>query len=81
MAETSTQTKTASAAYAERAADIERLIDLIKGELAVHAVQAKGAPNNWGYAGDLGKIRSDLIDTYRFISQREFASTPHGKDQ
>lgn len=69
MAKTET---TASAAYAERAADIERLIDLIKGELAVHAVQAKGAPTNWGYAGDLGKVRGDLIETYRFISRKEF---------
>lgn len=74
MAKTSTQTTTASAAYAERTADIERLLELIKAELAVHAVQAKGAPNNWGYAGDLGKVRSDLIDTYRFISQKEFTA-------
>jgi hypothetical protein len=63
---------TAREAYAERAADIARLLDLIRDELAVHAAQAQGAPTNWGYAGDLGKLRSDLIDAYRFISQKEF---------
>ncbi len=70
---TTTKTSAAVATYAERAADIERLIDLLKGELALHAAQAGAAPS-WGQAGDLGKVRSDLTNAYEFISQKKFTA-------
>ncbi|MFO0782068.1 MAG: hypothetical protein U0636_00100 [Phycisphaerales bacterium] len=74
MAKTKT---TAGAEYARRAAEIERLIDLIRGELAAHATRAKADPANWGHAGDLGRVRDDLIEAYRSISQQEYASAAH----
>jgi len=48
--------------------DIARLIDVLGMELAKHDERAKTAPNNWGFPGNLGKVRSDLIDTIAFIS-------------
>jgi len=48
--------------------DIARLIDVLQMEIAKHAERANAAPNNWGFPGNLGKVRSDLIDTAAFIS-------------
>ena len=48
--------------------DIARLLDVLGMELAKHDERAKAAPNNWGFPGNLGKVRSDLIDTIAFIS-------------
>ena len=36
--------------------------------LTVAAEAAKADPRNWGRTGDLGKIRSDLIDLVGFMS-------------
>jgi hypothetical protein len=59
---------TAPEAYATRANDIARLIDVLQMELDKHADAAKGDPKCWGRVGDLGKVRSDLIDTVGFMS-------------
>jgi len=49
--------QTATEAYAERRADIGALLDLVGEELRVHAEAAAKKPKDWGYAGDLGRIR------------------------
>ena len=59
---------TAPEAYAARANDIARLIDVLQMELEKHADAAKGDSKCWGRVGDLGKVRSDLIDTVAFMS-------------
>ena len=59
---------TAAEAYAARRNDIARLMDVLQMELDKHAEGAKADPRNWGFAGSLGKVRSDLIDLVGFMS-------------
>jgi hypothetical protein len=59
---------TAAETYAARRSDIARLLDVLGMELDRHADRAKADPKNWGLTGDLGKVRSDLMDTVAFIS-------------
>jgi hypothetical protein len=58
----------AADAYEARANDIARLIDVLQMELDKHATSAKADAKNWGRVGDLGKVRSDLIEMVSFIS-------------
>ena len=62
------QQPTAAEAYAARRNDIARLMDVLQMELDKHAEAAKADPRNWGRTGDLGKVRSDLIDLVGFMS-------------
>ena len=62
------QQPTAAETYAARRGDIARLMDVLQMELAKHAEAAKADPRNWGRTGDLGKVRSDLIDLVGFMS-------------
>ena len=59
---------TAAETYAARRNDIARLMDVLQMELEKHADAAKADPRNWGFAGSLGKVRSDLIDLVGFMS-------------
>lgn len=59
---------TAAETYAARRNDIARLLDVLEMELDKHAEAAKADPQNWGRTGDLGKVRSDLMDTVAFLS-------------
>ncbi len=59
---------TAAEIYAARRGDIARLMDVLQMELDKHAEAAKADPLNWGRTGDLGKVRSDLIDLVGFMS-------------
>lgn len=58
---------TAAETYAARRNDIARLMDVLQMELDKHAEGAKADPRNWGFAGSLGKVRSDLIDLVGFM--------------
>jgi hypothetical protein len=58
----------AADAYQAKANDIARLIDVLQMELDKHADAAKTDPKNWGKVGDLGKVRSELIDLVGFMS-------------
>ena len=62
---------TAAEAYVARRDDIARLMDVLQMELDKHAVAAKADPRNWGFAGSLGKVRSDLIDLVGFLSNMD----------
>ena len=62
---------TAAETYAARRSDIARLMDVLQMELDKHAEGAKADPRNWGFAGSLGKVRSDLMDTVGFLSNME----------
>jgi hypothetical protein len=59
---------TAAQTYAARRNDIARLLDVLAMELDKHDEQAKADPTNWGITGNLGKVRSDLIDVVGFLS-------------
>jgi hypothetical protein len=63
-----TATQTAADAYAARLNDIARLMDVLQMELDKHAQAAKADPRNWGRAGDLAKVRGDLITTVAFMA-------------
>jgi len=59
---------TAAETYAARRNDIVRLLDVLQMELDKHDERAKADPRNWGLPGNLGKVRSDLMDTVAFLS-------------
>ncbi|GIK18464.1 MAG: hypothetical protein DYG93_11785 [Leptolyngbya sp. PLA2] len=62
---------TAAETYAARRSDIARLLDVLEMELDKHDERAKADPRNWGLPGNLGKVRSDLIDLVGFLSGME----------
>ena len=66
-----TSAKTAAEAYAAARSDIARLLDVLEMELARHDERAKADPRNRGFAGNLGKVRSDVMDTVAFLSGME----------
>ncbi|MBX3403812.1 MAG: hypothetical protein KF699_10420 [Phycisphaeraceae bacterium] len=68
---TPTPDPSASETYAQRRSDIARLLDVLGMELDKHADAAKADPKCWGRVGDLGKVRSDLIDMVGFMSGME----------
>ncbi len=67
-------TLTAAQTYAQRREEIARLLDVIHMELDAHSERAAANPTNWGFAGDLSKVRSDLIDTLAFLTNGRMAA-------
>lgn len=61
---------TAPEAYRARLRDVERLLDMLKDELAHHAEYAARQPRDWGYAGDLGHMRDLLKGAMVSLSQQ-----------
>lgn len=59
---------TAAEAYAAHRGDLARLLDVLQMELDRHAERAKAEPTNWGFAGDLAQVRSNLIDLVGTLS-------------
>ena len=53
--------RSAAEMYAARRADIARLLDLVEQSLEAHAEKAKAKPGDWGFAGDLARLRGRLI--------------------
>ena len=62
---------TAAETYTARRSDIARLLDVLEMELDKHDERAKADPLNWGITGNLGKVRSDLIDLVGLMSGME----------
>jgi hypothetical protein len=54
--------QTAAEMYAERRRDIDRLLGFLGQELRKHETQAKADARNFGYAGDLYRLRSCLVE-------------------
>ena len=61
----------ALATYDRRRGDIARLIDVLQMELDAHREKARADRHVWGCAGDLQKVREDLIELVGFMSQME----------
>ena len=70
---TTTNANNARDAYQARTNDIARLLDVLQMELDRHATAAQADARCWGKVGDLGKVRSDLIDLVAFMSNKERA--------
>ena len=70
----------ATQAYARNYRDIRSLLDWMDLELLTHAERAKAEPQDWGLAGDLGKIRQDLVETLGFLSGFGEAAISEGLD-
>ncbi len=62
---------TAAETYAARRNDIARLMDVLQMELDKHDAEQKTDPRNRGHAGDLGKVREDLINLVGFMSNMD----------
>jgi hypothetical protein len=62
---------TAAETYAARRSDIARLLDVLAMELDKHDAAQKTNPRDWGHAGNLGKVRRDLINTVAFMSNMD----------
>ena len=60
---------TAAETYAARRNDIARLLDVLQMELDKHAENANAKPRDWGFAGDLNMVRSNLIEMVAGMSK------------
>ena len=61
---------TAAEAYAANRHDVARLMDVLQMELDSHAEKVKASPGDRGLAGDLAKVRGDLINAIGFLSRK-----------
>ena len=68
MAEAKT---TAAEAYRSRRLDVEKLLDMLREEVAHHAEFAATEPRDWGFAGDLGHVRDLLVEALAFLAQQD----------
>jgi hypothetical protein len=57
---TQSNTQTAASLYAARYAKAQDLLNRIASRLAEHQRRQAAAPDNWGYAGDLGRLNQEL---------------------
>ena len=66
-----TQTKqTAAECYAERHAECEKLLKRIAFQLDVHRGCQTQSPQNWGHAGDLGRVTEELAYVLASLGDR-----------
>lgn len=54
--------QTAAACYAERHAECHQLLKHIARRLEQHKKHQAAEPADWGYAGDLGRVREELAE-------------------
>ena len=59
---TKTAKQTAAACCAERYADCQDLLKRIASRLERHKTAQAAEPADWGYAGDLGRVREELAE-------------------
>jgi hypothetical protein len=59
---TKTTKQTAAACYAERHAECQDLLKRIASRLEQHKKEQAVEPADWGYAGDLGRVREELAE-------------------
>jgi len=69
--------QTAAQRYADHRRDVAVLMDCIQMELDHHAARAAEKPDDWGYAGDLGRVRESMKDILRslLIGRYEWSET------
>jgi len=59
--------ETAAATYQTRRREIEAMIAMLQADLNAHAKEAAQDPRNWGFAGDLELVRTNLKQTMVFL--------------
>jgi hypothetical protein len=59
--------QTAAERYADQRGDIAVLMDCIQMELDAHAERAAAKPDDWGYVGDMGRIRESMRDVLQTL--------------
>ena len=60
--------KTAAADFKASSEAIEKQLAELAAKLKGHKAKAEADPKNWGYAGDLRTIESDLADILDFLN-------------
>ncbi|MCK4283688.1 MAG: hypothetical protein KAX44_05175 [Candidatus Brocadiae bacterium] len=61
----------AATVYRSRRRDVDRLLDMLREEVAHHAEYAATEPRDWGFAGDMGHLRNLLIEALAFLAQQD----------
>jgi len=59
--------RTAAKAYAARRASIDAMLAQLKSGLRAHHRSAAQRPNDWGFAGDLGRVEELLDEMFSFL--------------
>ncbi len=57
----------ADQAYRSRLRETRKLLSDIEKALLTHEKRQKEDNKNWGFAGDLGRVKEDLTDTLKFL--------------
>lgn len=60
-------THTAASQFEATSTVVEQQIAELQAKLEALKTQAKANPRNWGYAGSMGKVSSDLADLIEFL--------------
>lgn len=63
----------AATQYRSRRKDVEKLLDMLREEVAHHAEFAAKEPGNWGCVGDMGHTRELLVEVMSFLAQQDAA--------
>lgn len=64
-------TATAASQYESRRREVDKLIKTLQTGLDKHEKKFAKDPDNWGYAGDLGRVEELLKEAVDFISGSE----------
>ena len=59
--------QTAAERYADQRRDIAVLMDCIQMELNEHAKRAAEKPTDWGFVGDMGRVREAMRDVLQTL--------------
>ena len=59
--------QTAAERYADQRRDTALLMDCIQMELDAHADRAAAEPRNWGYVGDMGRVRQAMKEVLQTL--------------
>ena len=59
--------QTAAERYADQRRDIAVLMDCIQMEIEAHAERAAEKPADWGYVGDIGRVRESMRDVLQTL--------------
>jgi len=63
-------TKTAAGEYSQRAAVAQDLLKRLAARLAEHGARQAARPQDWGYAGDLGRVNEELAQVLASLGDR-----------
>jgi hypothetical protein len=62
---------TAAEVYATRRNDVARLLDVLSMHLDINDKEHAAAPGNWGFVGNLNKVRADLVNLVGFMANMD----------